>query len=127
MNFNFRQWKQVQHAEAFIVAIDDDRSARWRAGKKLGVRHVERTAIGHMQRERPKRSRLMNIVELLTRHSLNIAEMRANGPKIPITSRRTPTGILFTSPADYKPRHRVVMSRLRKLKSLASRETHETK
>ena len=50
--------------------MHDNRSTTRRLRKKLAVRDIVRSTVGQMNRERPKRSRLMHIAKLLDGHGL---------------------------------------------------------
>ena len=59
--FEFGDQEHVQHAEALVRLVDNDRAARLRPGEKLWMVDAERTAIPHMDGEGPKWLRTVHV------------------------------------------------------------------
>ena len=68
VDFEFGHQEQVEHAEAFIVLVNHDRTPGRRVREEIGVTNEECAAIPHMDGEGPKRQRAVDISKLLHGH-----------------------------------------------------------
>lgn len=67
-DLEFGDQEQIDDAKGFTIAKDEQGSAARRMEQKIAVWHVQRPAIGQMDREGNERSCLMDRLQLLDRH-----------------------------------------------------------
>ena len=69
MDLQLCHQQQVQYAERFVIEVNYDGPPRWRMGEKIAPPHQKRAAIAHVDRERAKGHRAVNVAELLDGHA----------------------------------------------------------
>jgi len=80
-DLKFGDQEQIDNAKSFAVAKDEQGSTARRMEQKIAVRHVQRPAVGQVDREGYERRRLMNRLELLDGH-LQCLSSFANPPNV---------------------------------------------
>ena len=61
MNFEFGDKQQIEYAKTFVVLMDDNRPARWRARQKIGMLDKKGPAVPHLNRVWTEWPRMMYV------------------------------------------------------------------